>query len=80
MEKTKKLVIVGSGETGLIAYEYFQFGIDVQTKFKIEDLITQRNEAKKVKDFTKADSVRDELSELGISLMDTINGTVWEKL
>lgn len=62
------------------AYEYFQFGIDVQTKFKIEDLITQRNEAKKIKDFTKADSVRDELSELGISLMDTINGTVWEKL
>ncbi|TKI69412.1 acetyltransferase [Sulfurimonas crateris] len=25
MEKTKKLIIVGSGETGLIAYEYFQF-------------------------------------------------------
>lgn len=62
------------------AYEYFQFGIDDLTKFKIEDLITQRNEAKKIKDFTKADSVRDELSELGISLMDTINGTVWEKL
>ena len=62
------------------AYEYFQFGIDVQTKFKIEDLITQRNEAKKIKDFEKADSVRNELSELGISLMDTTNGTVWEKL
>jgi cysteinyl-tRNA synthetase len=62
------------------AYEYFQFGIDEQTKFKIEDLITQRNEAKKIKDFTKADAVRDELSELGISLMDTVNGTVWEKL
>lgn len=25
MEKTKKLIIIGSGETGLIAYEYFQF-------------------------------------------------------
>lgn len=25
MEKNKKLVIVGSGETGLIAYEYFQY-------------------------------------------------------
>lgn len=62
------------------AYEYFQFGIDEQTKFKIEDLITQRNEAKKIKDFAKADAVRDELSELGISLMDTVNGTVWEKL
>lgn len=62
------------------AYEYFQFGIDDLTKFKIEDLITQRNEAKKIKDFEKADAVRNELSELGISLMDTTNGTVWEKL
>ena len=25
MQKTKKLIIVGTGETGLIAYEYFQF-------------------------------------------------------
>lgn len=25
MEKTKKLIIIGSGETGFIAYEYFQF-------------------------------------------------------
>jgi sugar O-acyltransferase (sialic acid O-acetyltransferase NeuD family) len=25
MKKTKKLIIIGSGETGLIAYEYFQF-------------------------------------------------------
>ena len=25
MEKNKKLIIVGSGETGLIAYEYFQY-------------------------------------------------------
>jgi len=25
MEKTKKLIIIGTGETGLIAYEYFQF-------------------------------------------------------
>jgi cysteinyl-tRNA synthetase len=62
------------------AYEYFQFGIDEQTKSKIEELITKRNEAKKEKNFEVADAVRNELSELGISLMDTINGTVWEKL
>ena len=62
------------------AYEYFQFGIDENTKAKIEDLITKRNEAKKEKNFEIADAVRDELSEIGISLMDTINGTVWEKL
>jgi cysteinyl-tRNA synthetase len=62
------------------AYEYFQFGIDEQTKSKIEELITKRNEAKKEKNFEVADAVRDELTILGISLMDTINGTVWEKL
>ena len=62
------------------AYEYFQFGIDEQTKSKIEELITKRNEAKKEKNFEIADASRDELSKLGISLMDTINGTVWEKL
>lgn len=62
------------------AYEYFQFGIYDQTKSKIETLIEQRNEAKKVKDFAKADEIRDELSKMEISLMDTPNGTVWEKL
>ena len=62
------------------AYEYFQFGIDEETKNKIEALIEKRNEAKKVKDFTTADAVRDELTTLEISLMDTVNGTVWEKL
>ena len=62
------------------AYEYFQFGINESTKAKIEELIEKRNEAKKVKDFATADAVRDELTTLEISLMDTVNGTVWEKL
>ncbi|WP_458254870.1 CysS/YqeB C-terminal domain-containing protein, partial [Aliarcobacter butzleri] len=59
---------------------YFQFGIDESTKEKIEDLILKRNEAKKAKDFQTADKLRDELSSIDISLMDTVNGTVWEKL
>lgn len=62
------------------AYEYFQFGIDENTKSKIEELIEKRNEAKKIKDFATADAVRDELTALEISVMDTVNGTVWEKL
>ncbi len=65
---------------GLIdAFEYFQFGIDTQTKQKIENLIEKRNEAKKAKDFETADKVRDELSSMDIALMDTPNGVVWEK-
>ena len=62
------------------AYEYFQFGINEDTKIKIEELIQKRNEAKKEKDFATADSVRDELNKMNITLMDTVNGTVWEKL
>lgn len=70
--------VLGIG--GNDAYAYFQFGIDESTKEKIEDLILKRNEAKKAKDFQTADTLRDELSSIDISLMDTINGTVWEKL
>lgn len=70
--------ILGVG--GSDAYSYFQFGIDEQTKLKIENLINQRNEAKKNKDFETADKIRDELTSMEISLMDTANGTVWEKL
>lgn len=62
------------------AFTYFQFGIDEKTKSKIEDLINQRNEAKKAKDFTSADAIRDKLTKLEISVMDTTNGVVWEKL
>ncbi|MCG3663513.1 cysteine--tRNA ligase [Aliarcobacter butzleri] len=70
--------VLGIG--GNDAYAYFQFGIDESTKEKIEDLILKRNEAKKAKDFQTADEIRDELSSIDISLMDTVNGTVWEKL
>ena len=70
--------ILGVG--GRDTFSYFQFGINEETKSKIEKLIQKRNEAKKVKDFTTADAVRDELSKMDISLMDTVNGTVWEKL
>ena len=31
------------------------------------------------KDFQKSDQIRDELNSMGISIMDTPNGTVWEK-
>lgn len=60
-------------------YEYFQFGISDEQKNKIEQLIQKRAEAKKEKDFQKSDQIRDELNSMGISIMDTPNGTVWEK-
>jgi len=71
-------VLLGFGT--LNAFEYFQFGIDKELKENIEHLITKRDDAKKNRDYSLADTLRDELKELNITIMDTPNGTVWEKL
>jgi cysteinyl-tRNA synthetase len=68
--------ILGFG--GQNPFEYFQFGLDETTKTKIDELITQRTEAKKAKDFATSDAIRDELTAMGIAIMDTANGTFWE--
>lgn len=60
-------------------FEYFQFGIDSELKTKIDDLILRRTVAKKEKDFATSDTLRDELLALDISIMDTAEGTFWEK-
>ena len=61
-------------------FEYFQFGIDEETKAKIDELIAQRNEAKKEKNFEASDKLRDEILAFGVSIMDTAQGTFWEKV
>jgi cysteinyl-tRNA synthetase len=69
--------VLGIGEKN--PTEYFQIGIDKKTKKKIEELIKKRSEAKKKKNFAKADSIRDELLSMGITIQDTPNGTLWER-
>jgi cysteinyl-tRNA synthetase len=76
IEFIDKLLGVGGSD----AYEYFQAGIDKDTKKKINELIEKRNEAKKEKNYTLADKIREELKEMGIQIQDTPNGTVWEKI
>jgi cysteinyl-tRNA synthetase len=43
----------------------------------IERLIAERNAARRTKDFTRADAIRDELSEKGVTLEDSPAGTTW---
>ena len=52
--------------------------IDLDLEEYVNSKIAERNEAKKNKDFTKADSIRDELLEKGIKLLDTREGTKFE--
>lgn len=61
-------------------YEYFQLGIDEATKEKIDALIQQRAEAKKAKDFNASDKIRDDILSYGVNIMDTPQGTFWEKI
>ena len=42
-----------------------------------EKLILKRDTAKKDKDYEAADSIREELSKLGIEIKDSSDGTVW---
>ncbi|NLK46506.1 MAG: cysteine--tRNA ligase [Treponema sp.] len=46
---------------------------------KITELILAREEAKKNKDFAKADEIRNHLSSKGIILKDTPQGTTWHR-
>ena len=67
------------GFGGKEPFSYFQIGIDEALKEKIEALLAKRTEAKKRRDFTTSDAIRDELTAMGIVIMDTPEGTVWEK-
>jgi len=53
--------------------------LDLDNEF-IENIITRRNEAKKLKNFELADQLRANLLDKGILLEDTKNGTIWKKI
>ena len=46
----------------------------------ILDKIEERTQAKKDKDYEKADSIRNELMEMGIQLIDTKDGTTYKRI
>lgn len=46
----------------------------------INEMIAKRAEAKKAKDFARADAIRQELLDKGIAIKDTREGVVWERV
>ena len=45
----------------------------------IEKLIKERQDARKEKNFARADEIRDELAAMGIILKDTREGVTWKR-
>ncbi|MFZ3085876.1 MAG: hypothetical protein WA097_04415, partial [Candidatus Hydromicrobium sp.] len=50
------------------------------TKEEIEKLITEREAARKNKDYKKADEIRNYLYSMGIMLEDRKEGTLWKSI
>jgi len=67
------------GFGGKEPFSYFQAGVEENIKKEIESLLQKRIEAKQERDFATADAIRDRLLSMGISIMDTAEGTLWEK-
>ena len=71
--------LIAAAEKELLAAEKAaeDDGIDHNDPFvkEIEDMIRQRAEAKKAKDYAKADEIRKTLSDRGVTLIDTPQGT-----
>lgn len=59
---------------------YFQLGLTEQEKQDIESKLKLRTEAKAQKNYALADSIRNELHNQGIEIMDTPQGSTWEKV
>ncbi|TKJ17269.1 cysteine--tRNA ligase [Candidatus Woesearchaeota archaeon B3_Woes] len=80
---------LGSKEKLELAYDFDKvFGLDIkdieEEKQKldkeIKELIEQREKARKNKDYSKADKIRDDLKKKGIVLEDTSEGVRWKKV
>lgn len=81
--KYKSLLLGSAGVMGLLyqdADAWFKQGANAIAEDEIEQLILERAEAKKSKNYARADEIRNQLKEAGILLEDGPTGTTWKKI
>lgn len=77
LEALKKELLELCGVLGLIAER--ENGASEDEAAWVEEKIKERQDARKARDFARADAIRDELKARGIVLEDTREGVKWKK-
>jgi len=75
-ERDKALALIGRIDS-VLNFQVKEAALD--NEGEIEALVQKRAEAKKNRDFATADSIRDQLTAMGIILEDTPQGAKWRK-
>jgi cysteinyl-tRNA synthetase len=77
--------LTSSQKISFVEYADKIFGLDLlvpsvkkELPYEALDLIKQREDARKNRDYEKSDELRDRLLEMNITIKDTPNGTEWE--
>ncbi len=65
--------------TGILGLVYNTDKATSDDDAEIEALILERTEAKKARDFAKADAIRDKLTAMGVTVQDTPQGVKWSR-
>jgi cysteinyl-tRNA synthetase len=71
--------VLGLGLEEAVVKQSSADAVDGAFAAEIEGLIVERAEAKKTKQFARADEIRNQLKERGILLEDSKDGTTWKK-
>ena len=59
---------------------YTERSADESSQSAIEALIVKRAAARDAKDWPQSDSIRDELTQMGVEVQDTPEGTKWRRI
>ena len=65
---------------GVLGLSLSSEGIDESEAGRIEKLIAEREKARKNKDYSAADDIRKKLNDMGVTIEDMPEGTVWRKI
>ena len=71
-----------ANQLGLLKLEpevFLRLGVAEDERIKIEQLLAERLTARAIKDWARADEIRDQLFSMGVDIEDKPEGSVWRK-